>query len=437
MKKKYYLPKNDIDVYVLPVQKVNRINTEEIIKNELEKRHPGYSANHTFDYKIITFEMQKHMLVTVINKIRLDEHRILAGNKRMIGIDSLAVVNGALEPVLEVEHESLSNKEFQQSLLRLNLHTAEVFKKKKNKVMIGGFLLVLSTIFLVTVGVIGNQKKPRELVLEESVVNDEVKPFAPDLLTILHDISSVIVECKGFAVSAFVSYASSLVIDIQLQGVDPSLFLSAIKKIQYLRNTQLSGITYEQNIAQFSVSFSLSNSYSPPSSEPVVLDDFVIIMPIFRKLIINDGGTVISEQLENDISSKKISASYSISMPKASNHFKCLDSFLKINKIHLSALSLEINSDKNSLDVLIKMNKNSVCDDNQELFVDQTTILDYSIIPLSFGFIPKTPVRIESKIMDSPIDPGWEKIGQILNDDGITVAYFRDRDGKIHACENH
>lgn len=331
MSSNYYLPKNDIDVYVLPIQTLNSNKTAEIIKNELEKRHPGYSANHTYDYKVITIDKKKYLLVTVINKLRLDEHKIIAGKKRIIGVDSLALINGVPEPVLEEGLEDISPKDSQQCLIRLNFQTAEVFKKKLNKLAFFGFFLVLSTILLVIIGLICHHNKPREKVVEAIEINDEIALFAPDLLSILHDLSSVIVESKGFAISALVSYTSSLVVEIQLQGVDPSLFLSTAEKIQYLRNTQLGGITYQQNIPQFSVSFTLNNSYTPPISEPVVIDDFILIMPNFRKLIINDGGTVVSEQVENDALSKHITVSYAIPVLKAGDHFTVIDSFLKIN----------------------------------------------------------------------------------------------------------
>lgn len=435
------------------VHKYGAKKQRDYVKKQLPGLYPDFTDRILWDYTICTINGKKWAVITVLEKDYYIELRIKYPRKHFITATSVLVCHPdfqksiplyteyeksyidaksnmpcsvPLSPTEKDLHKIISEAQLQAQKKKMPVFKSSHWTKdgtaKKSMLfpMLFLSLLLLGTGFIATALVQTNAQKALNAIVIQEPPTPYIAP--PSALIQADDTAEIILAHSGTLYRYNYDQNSIPPIQFEISVQNPSLILSGIQKLPYIMNTQTNALQHDNSSSRFSASLYVSDKIIAPH----ILPDEQHLFNMVEQL-----KTIAS--LQNDtLILQNIQGNSGIQLQGAYKEVEARTVLLELIRMQaaqnffMTALTLSKSDDDNFLNIKCTLVPST------KLAYTNNQPLDYLVS--AFSLKKEEPKIIPIKKVVNPFE-GYEKIGRVMNEDGIVFLYYRSPDGKIVSVE--
>lgn len=423
MRNDYVLPADDYESYFVPVPpgKASRgKNAAARLRVELERLHPGFTPSHEVDARPGTLRGERGFLVTVMREERLLEHRLLSR-----GCPLYAGMPGGSDL-----------REYRR-----------VFPKKNPSGAVGFSLVAI--FLLAALGALAgltpagrapvNPNPPPDAALPDAAgLPGDAGVSLPDGIALLALLAPRIAESGGWVTRLELSLVNQPGLALSAGGADPARMMASLGGFGLLGEGSLGEIRVQDSTPVYSLDY----SFAPGTRFPEGLDPGAgapgAHFAALRKTVEARGGSVEVIRQGTAEGEGALFCGFSAPLPSMGGLLENLWDYLRPQALVATGLSLEADREGRLL-------KAGLCLSASGLKGESPPLEGLDALSGAFGFRendpdpprkPATgdvgPERGEGSAHGELLARGWTLVGSIASGGGSPMAYWRDKEGKIH-----
>ncbi|GHT57763.1 hypothetical protein FACS1894109_10620 [Spirochaetia bacterium] len=450
MRGKILIPRRDHEVYFIPFRKeLKKKEYCSYIQENLYHMHPGFSESSVFDIQKIVLNKEPWFMATVMVQDVLTPYRI--ANPRGLFFTSTTLLTRQ-KSFTETEPCNLSdeqigyNKEKKEpfslpltggpektaqdnavilSLLKKAPGGCSVFNRKSARMPLLAAVCALAVISASTFLFLSGTKKPVvEIVKEPASVETVQKENMPGPFDMFANIAYLLYQNKGVILQWQYDRQQNPAFVISVEGIEPNNLPAIFSPLRYVDFNSISDIKYSGNTPQYTLNLSVNTSaFIIPSYVNMTGQETIFpILDSFHSELGNYHVRFLTEVLPAEQNGFD-SCSISISCP--SNEFvpvlELIETILSKHRMGLNRMTLALNKNDNVFSFSWSFSPYS----RDYQYEKEFSSGKYNELPAAFGHKPKPPEQQNTDVT------GLTKIGLIKDEDGLYMAYYRDKAGKI------
>ena len=384
--KKISCNSDDYDFYTIPIPVKNLFNRQKnrYISSQLEKLHPCFSDDCSYDSHL---KLRKNHLiadVVVMQKYKVAEYK--AQNKR-----------------LYVKEQK----------------TTQIFASKKQTLVVGVSVLAVVVLIALLIAAVIHGVVKKELTVTQTQTPPQTVPDTnlqetvplntPKLISFIatHEgkITNFVWSCDGYTENA----------SMKISGIYPEQLEASLKSLR------LSPMIFENSLPALTVSLS-QKSIQTQSTVPQQTQNF---KARFREILFQNNFTLAEESVAPY--GVKLSAPLeNTTTAELAQNFTAIFTTLLQNNFSLSKIQLDCNEQCLKLELIFSEVK----------LLPQTELYE-SLINNMEAFLPEQSApplrqpRVVTQQIATTKQPAVQKVGQIIKPDGSVQIYYKDENGKI------
>lgn len=437
MKGTYHIPDSDFEAYFIPPPEGRLLSGKKAaqwITGELEKIHPGFGASHEIYTRTISILGSKWYLVTVMTTEALIEHRALAGSSRLIAIEGYTVNNEGF-PVASRSGLAGSTGPESPEFRTVGKHRY-VFPRVDARLLTRAAIVAASLIALTLFGRLSlfrgaEERKPLNTAPPE--VYSDPLPILPDALILFAAAASGIAT-SGATLNALdiTLHGQSLAL-LNLSGREPLSVMGPLSNGGFFQDGDFGTVSFIKESPSFSLKYAFPSAYTLPFSDEVKLNVAASAFTPLQKAIIGAGGSLDTLRIAVGPRGNELALRFSTALSASSKLFYSLRDVLD----ELGFIVMELQADKASSGDILHVEMS--CGMAKTVISENHEVIGFESIPRAFGYLaaPRpVPIKNVSPSRETLPQDGWERVGSVINESGVSIVYWRDKEGKIHEISN-
>ncbi|GHU16125.1 hypothetical protein FACS1894163_04890 [Spirochaetia bacterium] len=450
MRGKILIPRRDHEVYFIPFKKeLKKKECHSYIQEKLCHMHPGFSESSVFDIQKIVLDKEPWFMVTVMVQEVFTEYRIT--NPRSLFFTSTALLARqknftGIEPYNLSDEQIGYNKEKREpfslpltggteknardnamilSLLKKAPGGCSVFNRKRARMPLLAALCALAVISASTFLFLSGIKEPApEIVRESPPVETIQKETMPGPFEMFANIAYLLYQNKGVILQWQYDRQQNPAFVINVEGIEPNNLPAIFSPLRYVDFNSISDIKYSGNTPQYTLNLSVNTSaFIIPSYMSMAGQES--IFPVLGSFHSELGAYHVRFLTEVLPAEQNGFDSCGISISCPSNEFvpvlELIETILSKHRMGLNRMSLALNKNDNVFSFSWSFSPYSRDYQYEKEFLSGK----YNELLAAFGHKPKPPEQQNTDVS------GLTKIGLIKDEDGLYMAYYRDKAGKI------
>ncbi len=431
----YRIPEGEFEAYLIPGVRgafprglCRKRKRESRARRALERLHPGFGPSHAVDATGCTVMGKPWLLVTVMTAELLAEHRALAGNAKLAGIDGY-FLDGEGNPSVEAPAGPDGQKVFLRGSARY------VFSRGSPLPAMAAVALAAFAAVLGLTGSFGTGCGTAPLPSSEppgpgaypAGGNGEAEPrFRPDTLSLIDWIAGAVWETGGTLSILDLLPGDGRAAELAVGGVDPAAAMASLEREGILASGSLGAFSLSDNEARFALSYRFAESLAAPETADPTTVDAAGFFPVARSLVLASRGGMDGYGLAPHEAGWCLSLDVSVPSARSPAFLRDLAKGLGEKGLVAVSTRLSANRERDRLRMVFSLRKTG---DGPS-----ASGIDFTDLPRAFGFGRNGEPRKESARAERAAVPGaeWERLGSIASDSAGTVVYWRDKEGRIH-----
>lgn len=424
------------------------------VKKQLPGLYPDCIDNILWDYTLCTINDTKWALITVLEKDFYIEFRIKHPQKQFITATSVLVCHSdfqksiplyteyeksyidsksnipcsvPLEPTEKSLHKTISEEQLYEQKKKIPVFKSSHWTKdgiaKKPilfPILLLSFLL-LGTGFIATALVQNNANKALNTIVIQEAPTPHIVP--PSALIQADDTAKIVLAHSGTLYRYNYEQNSIPPVQFEIFVQNPSLILSGIQKLPYIKNIQTNALQHDNSSSRFSASIYLSDKIIAPHILPGEQHLFSMVEQL-KAIPTLQNDTLMLQNIQGN-SGIQVQGTYT--EQEARSILLEIIRMQATQNFFMTALTLSKSNDNSFLNIKCTLVPST------DLHYTYTQSLDYLVS--AFALENTKPAKIIP--VQQVVDPfeGYEKVGRVMNEDGIIFLYYRSPDGKIVSVE--
>ncbi len=428
----YRIPAGEFEAYLIPGVRgafprgfSMKRERESRARRALERLHPGFGPSHAVDAKGCTVLGKPWLLVTVMTAELLAEHRALAGNAKLAGIDGY-FMDGEGNPSVE---GPAGQKVFLRGSARY------VFRRGAPLPAIAAVAVAAFAAVLGLTGSFGTGGGPPPFPPSEppgpgaypAGGDGEAEPrFLPDTLGLIDWIVGSVSETGGTLSTLDLFPGDGRAAELGVGGVDPAAAMASLERDGVLASGSLGAFSLTDTEARFTLSYRFEESLAAPETADPTTADAAGFFPVARSLVLAARGGMDGYGLAPRGEEGCLSIDVSVPSARSPAFLRELADGLGESGLVAVSARLAANRERDRLRMVLSLRKKGEG--------PAASKSEFTDLPRAFGFTRIVGPREESARAERAAVPGkeWERLGSIASDSAGTVVYWRDKEGRIH-----
>jgi hypothetical protein len=463
VKKRILIPRKDHEIYFIRFPaNIKRKNLSRYISDKLLESHPGYSSSSVFDFKNVKIDKTVWLMITVMENEILTEYRILNPGaafftntgilvygrdfinrpKYYFSTETIGYNKETGEPVSlpYINHENITTLENEEYISqKINSIKTRYSVYRKSDLLILYIFLAAISVFSLSLLVYWKfqppgSEIPGQTASAEAVETIEVKT-TPSPFMMLAEISHSVLQTNGTIYQWQYNENNDPSFILSINGSDTTEIYESLRSYSYLKPNNISEVQYISGNPAYTLTLSLINAqYSVPQYRAFRgREDILPALSLLRTNFSKLKAEIISETLPSETNR------YSVCTLNAGceaedfiTALEAVEDILFKESMRIQFINLSLNTEKDVFNFTFSFAPVDTVNYSPSL------INEYKeTIPVAFGYrkvIPKAVPVFTQKARPVELVPEtleYTKIGKIINEEGGSIIYFRNKEGKI------